>query len=82
MVGHSKNVIVFDPQLTVHVIRRMRRGHERIFNGNQRETLLPTNQERIVISRQKRYISPVDSPINFKLCGNYRRGGRRVWYTF
>jgi len=24
----------------------------------------------------------VDGNINFKLGGNYRRGGRRVWYTF
>ena len=34
------------------------------------------------ISRQKRYNSAVDGNINFKLGGNYRRGGRRVWYTF
>jgi len=24
----------------------------------------------------------VDGHINFKLGGNYQRGGRRVWYTF
>ena len=34
-VGDSKNVIVFDPILTDHVIRRMRSGRIRIFNGNQ-----------------------------------------------
>jgi len=38
-VGDSKNVIVFDPLITGHVIRRMRSGRVRIFNGNQRETL-------------------------------------------
>jgi len=31
--------IVFNPLLTGHVIRRMRSGRVRIFNGNQRETL-------------------------------------------
>jgi len=34
-VGDSKYVIVFDPLLTGHVIRRMRSGSVRIFNGNQ-----------------------------------------------
>jgi len=34
-----QNVIVFDPVLTGHVIRHMRSGRVRIFNGNQRETL-------------------------------------------
>jgi len=38
-VEHPKNVIVFDPLLTGHVIRRMRSGRLRTFNGNQRETL-------------------------------------------
>ena len=38
-VGDSKNVIVFDPLLTGHVIRRMRSGRVHILNGNQRETL-------------------------------------------
>ena len=46
-VGDSKNVIVFDPLLTGHVIRRMRSGRVRIFNGNQRETLSLITQERI-----------------------------------
>jgi len=41
-VGDSKNVIVFDPLLTGHVIR-MRSGRVRIFNGNQRERLLTHN---------------------------------------
>ena len=45
-VGDSKYVIVFDPLLTGHVIRRMRSGRVRIFNGNQWETLSLT-QERI-----------------------------------
>ena len=44
-VGDSKNVIVFDPRLTGHVIRRMRSGRVRIFNGNQWETII--TQERI-----------------------------------
>ena len=43
--GDSKNVIVFDPLLTGHVIRRMRSGRVRILNGNQRETL--THKSRI-----------------------------------
>ena len=46
-VGDSKYVIVFDPLLTGHVIRRMRSGRVRIFNGNQWETLLLVTQERI-----------------------------------
>ena len=46
-VGDSKYVIVFDPLLTCHVIRRMRSGRVRIFNGNQWETLLLVTQERI-----------------------------------
>ena len=44
-VGDSKYVIVFDPILTVHVIRRMRSGRVRIFNGNQWETLSLIAQE-------------------------------------
>jgi len=46
-VGDSKNVIVFHPLLMGHVIRRMRSGRIRIFNGNQRETLSLITQERI-----------------------------------
>jgi len=46
-VGDSKNVIVFDPLLTGHVIRRMRSGRVRIFNSNQRETLSLITQELI-----------------------------------
>ena len=46
-VGDSKNVIVFDPLLTGRVIRRMRSGRVRIFNGNQWETLSFITQERI-----------------------------------
>ena len=46
-VGDSKNVIVCDPLLTGHVIRRMHSGRVRIFNGNQRETLYLINQELI-----------------------------------
>ena len=33
-VEDSKNVIVFHPLLTGHVIRRRRSGRVRIFNGN------------------------------------------------
>ena len=47
-VGDSKNVILFDPLLTGHVIRRMRSGRVRIFNGNQ-WTLLLITQERISV---------------------------------
>ena len=46
-VGDSKYVIVFDPLLTGHVIRRMRSVRVRIFKGNQWETLSLITQERI-----------------------------------
>ena len=46
-VNDSKYVIVFDPILTGHVIRRMRSGRVRISNGNQWETLSLITQERI-----------------------------------
>ena len=46
-VGDSKNVIVFDPLLTRHVIWRMRSGSVHIVNGNQWETLSVITQERI-----------------------------------
>jgi len=46
-VGDSKNVIVFDPLRTGHVIRRMRSGRVRIINGNKWETLSLITQERI-----------------------------------
>ena len=46
-VRDSKYVIVFDPLLTSHVIRRMRSVRIRIFNGNQRETLSLITEERI-----------------------------------
>jgi len=65
-VGDSKNVIVFDPVLTRHVIWRMRSGSVHIFNGNQWETLSVITQVRIGVG-------------GFKLGGNYRRGGRCVW---
>ena len=48
-VGDSKNVIVLDPLLTGHVIRRMRSGRVHIFNGNPWETLSRITQERIGI---------------------------------
>ena len=38
-VDNFKNVIIFAPLLTGHVIRRMCSGHIRIFNGIQREML-------------------------------------------
>ena len=46
-VGDSKNVIVFDPLLTGHVIRRMRSGRVRILNCKRWETLSLITQERI-----------------------------------
>ena len=46
-VENSKYVIVFDPLLTGHVIRRMRSGRVRIVKGNQWETLSLITQERI-----------------------------------
>jgi len=46
-VGDSENVIVFDPVLTGHVIRRKRSGRVCIFKGNQWEMLYLINQEQI-----------------------------------
>ena len=46
-VADIKNVFVFDPLLTGDVIRRMRSGRVRIFNGYQWETLSLITQERI-----------------------------------
>jgi len=46
-VEDSKYVIVFDPLLTGYVIRRMRSGLVRIFNGNQRETLSLITEQRV-----------------------------------
>jgi len=46
-VVDSKNVIVFVPLLSGHVIRCMRSGRVRILNANQRETLWLINQELI-----------------------------------
>jgi len=46
-VGDSKKCSVFDPLLTGHVIRRMRSGRVRIFNGYHVETLSIITQERI-----------------------------------
>ena len=71
-----------------HVIRRMRSGRVRIFNGNQWETVQSQKDKgqghKVTwrISRQKRYNSAVYGQINFKRGENYRRDGRRVWYTF
>ena len=42
-VSDSNNVIVFDALLTGHVIRRMRTGRVRIFNGNQLYHSQPKN---------------------------------------
>jgi len=38
-VGDSKNVTVFEPLSTGHVIRRMRNSRVRILKGKERETL-------------------------------------------
>ena len=40
------------------------------------------SQGHVTYQQQERYNSVVDSHTNFKLGGNYRRAGRRVWYTF
>ena len=45
VVGDYKYVIVFDTLLTGNVIRRMRSGRVRIFNGNQWETLSLMTQD-------------------------------------
>ena len=39
-------------------------------------------KSRDVSAEKKRYNLAVYSHTNFNLCGNYRRGDRRVWYTF
>ena len=66
--GDAKNVIVFDPLLTGHVIRRTHSGRVRIFNGNQWETLSLITQERIGVGASN-LVGIID-------------WGRRVWYTF
>ena len=66
-VGDSKNVIVFDPLLTGHVIWRMRSGSGHIFNGNQRETLSLITQKRIGVGASN-LVGIID-------------GVRRVWYA-
>jgi len=43
---------------------------------------LKVTKSREVSAEKKRYNSAVYAHINFKLGGNYRRKGRRVWYTF
>ena len=52
-VRDSKNVIVFDPLLTGHVIRRMRSGRVGILNGNQRKNVMThksrTDRHRVFI---------------------------------
>jgi len=58
-VGDSKNVTVSDPLLTGHVIRRMRSGRVRIFNGNQWQTLSLITQERIGVGASN-YVGIID----------------------
>ena len=65
-VGDSKYVIVFDPLLTGHVIRRMRSGRVCIFSGNQWETLSLINQERIGI-RASNLVGIID--VGVDACG-------------
>ena len=65
-VGDSKYVIVFDPLLTGHVIRRMRSGCVRIFNGNQWETLSLITQERIGV-RASNLVGIID--VGVDACG-------------
>ena len=65
-VRDSKNVIVFDPLLTGHVIRRMRSGRVRIFNGNQWETLSLITQERIGV-RASNLVGIID--VGVDACG-------------
>ena len=65
-VGDSKNVIVFDPLLTGHVIRRIRSGSVRIFNGNQWETLSLITPERIGI-RASNLVGIID--VGVDACG-------------
>ena len=43
-----------------------------------RDVLADKNAKKLNSSKN----SAVYGHINFKLGGNYRRGGRRVWYTF
>jgi len=73
-VRDSKNVIVFDPLLTGHVIRRMRSGSGHIFNGNQRETLSLITQERIGVGASN-LVGIID--VGVDACGM-----RRMSYVF
>jgi len=65
-VGDSENVIVFGPLLTGHVIRRMRSGRVRIFNGNEWETLSLITQERIGV-RASNLVGIID--VGVDACG-------------
>ena len=65
-VGDSKYVIVFDPLLTGHVIRRTRSGRVRIFNGNQWATLSLITQERIGVGASN-FVGIID--VGVDACG-------------
>ena len=73
-VGDSKNVIVFDPLLTSHVIRRMRSGRVRIFSGNQWETLYLTRSSAIAEG-------PRDASCQLKSCQLPRNSAETTYTT-
>jgi len=73
-VGDSKNVIVFDPLLTSHVIRRMSSGRVRIFNGVQWKTL-----ELIGIGSSNFVAGLVTRPTMYDNC-SWSKGQGHVMY--
>ena len=74
-VGDSKYVIVFDPLLTGHVIRRMRSGRVRILNGNQWETLSLITQEGIGVGASN-LVGIIEVGIDACGIGQYRSVGQ------
>ena len=74
-VGDSKYAIVFDPLLTGHVIRRMRSGRVRIFNGNQWATLSLITQERIGVGASN-FLGIID--VGVDACGMLSRSVGRT----
>ena len=77
-VGDSKNVVVFDPLLTGHVIWRVRSGRVRIFNGNQWVTLSLITQERIGVGASN-LVRIID--VGVDACGILSRSVGPVSYT-
>ena len=60
-----------------NLVARLVRSHAMNCNYSRSK-----GQSHVTYQQTKRYNSAVYGHINIKLSGNYRRRGRRVWYTF